>query len=66
MWTSHSNQGRYGFFLCLEERARRSSIEGHFRDCVSKKFLDRGNFFSHQQTFAVVQAFHITAREQYA
>ena len=51
MRTGHSDEGRYGFFLCLEERARGSPIESYFCDCVSQKLLNRGNFFglSHRQ-----------------
>jgi hypothetical protein len=46
MRTGHSDEGRYGFFLCREERARGSPIKSYFRDCVSQKLLDRGDFFS--------------------
>ena len=49
--TGYSNDRSYGFLLSLENRARWSSIEGHFCDRVSQKVLNIGDFSSHRLLF---------------
>jgi hypothetical protein len=34
-------------FFVLKREPDGVSLEGYFRDCVSQKFLDHGNFYSH-------------------
>jgi hypothetical protein len=48
MRTSDRYDGSNGLFLSLEKGARWSSIESHFSDCISQKFLNPGEFSRHR------------------